>query len=97
VLPLIGQDPRHFGRNKDIDLVDIVKDGDFPVHTRINYRAVVSLKDKATACHASQLDGGPPNRGPMLVGKLLGAKDTYMRAIPAAGERLREKDLFEGI
>ena len=98
VLPLIGQDPRHFGRNKDIDLVDIVKDGDFPVHARINYRSVVSLKDEATACHASQLAGGPPNRGPLRwVSKLVGATDTYMRAIPAAGRRLHEKDLFEGI
>jgi LmbE family N-acetylglucosaminyl deacetylase len=98
VLPLIGQDPRHFGRNKDIDLVDIVKDGDFPVHARINYRSVVSLKDEATACHASQLAGGPPNRGPMRwVGKLVGAKDTYMRAIPVADKHLHEKDLFEGV
>jgi N-acetyl-1-D-myo-inositol-2-amino-2-deoxy-alpha-D-glucopyranoside deacetylase len=97
-LPLIGQDPRHFGRNKDIDLVDIVKDGDFPVHARINYRTVADLKDQATACHASQLAGGPPNRGPLgWVSKLVGAKDTYMRAIPEAGKRLREKDLFEGI
>lgn len=98
VLPLIGQDPSHFGRNKDIDLVDIVKDGDFPVHARINYRSVVSLKDEATACHASQLAGGPPNRGPLRwVSKLVGATDTYMRAIPQAGKHLREKDLFEGI
>ena len=98
VLPLIGQDPRHFGRNKDIDLADIVKDGDFPVHARINYRSVVSLKDEATACHASQLAGGPPNRGPLRwVSKLVGATDTYMRAIPEAGKHLREKDLFEGL
>ena len=97
-LPLLGQDPRHFGRNKDIDLAEIVKDGDFPVHARVDYRRVADTKDQATACHASQLDGGPPNRGPMRwVSKLIGFYDTYMRAIPEAGKRLRERDLFEGI
>jgi N-acetyl-1-D-myo-inositol-2-amino-2-deoxy-alpha-D-glucopyranoside deacetylase/mycothiol S-conjugate amidase len=56
------------------------------------------LKDEATACHASQLAGGPPNRGPLRwVSKLVGATDTYMRAIPEASKRLHEKDLFEGI
>jgi N-acetyl-1-D-myo-inositol-2-amino-2-deoxy-alpha-D-glucopyranoside deacetylase len=97
-LPLLGKDPRHFGRNGDIDLVDIVKEGDFPVHARVNYRSVAALKDQATACHASQLEGGPPNRGPLRwVSALLGSQDTYMRAIPAADKRLREKDLFEGL
>jgi N-acetyl-1-D-myo-inositol-2-amino-2-deoxy-alpha-D-glucopyranoside deacetylase len=97
-LPLLGQDPRHFGRNKDIDLVDIVKDGDFPVHARINYRSVARLKDEASACHASQLAGGPPNRGPLhWIDMLIGEKDTYMRALPEANRHLHEKDLFEGI
>ena len=97
-LPLIGQDPRHFGRNKDIDLVDIVKDGDFPVHARINYRSVARLKDEASACHASQLAGGPPNRGLLhWIDMLIGEKDTYMRALPEANRHLHEKDLFEGI
>lgn len=97
-LPLIGKDPRHFGRNGDIDLVGIVKEGDFPVHARINYRSVVAKKDKATACHASQLAGGPPNRGPLRwVSALFGTYDTYMRAVPEAGKGLRERDLFEGV
>lgn len=97
-LPLLGKDPRRFGRNGDIDLVDIVKDGDFPVHARVNYRSVAALKDQATACHASQLEGGPPSRGPLRwISTLLGSQDTYMRAIPTPGKRLREKDLFEGI
>lgn len=97
-LPLLGQDPRRFGRNKDIDLVEIVKEGNFPVHTRIDYRTVSDLKDRATACHASQLAGGPPNRGPLRwVSKLIGSYDTYMRAIPEAGKRLRERDLFEEV
>jgi N-acetyl-1-D-myo-inositol-2-amino-2-deoxy-alpha-D-glucopyranoside deacetylase len=97
-LPLLGQDPRHFGRNKDIDLVDIVKDGDFPVHARINYRSVAKLKDEASACHASQLAGGPPNNGLLhWIDMLIGEKDTYMRALPEASKHLHEKDLFEGI
>jgi len=97
-LPLLGQDPHHFGRNKDIDLVEIVRDGDFPVHARINYSPVSTLKDQASACHASQLAGGPPNRGPLRwVNKLVGSYDTYMRAIPRVEKRLHERDLFEGI
>jgi LmbE family N-acetylglucosaminyl deacetylase len=97
-LPLLGKNPRRFGRNGDIDLVEIVKEGDFPVHARINYRPVATLKDQATACHASQLEGGPPNRGPLRwITTLLGSHDTYMRALPPAGKHLHEKDLFEGI
>jgi LmbE family N-acetylglucosaminyl deacetylase len=97
-LPLHGQNPRRFGRNKDIDLVEIVKEGEFPVHVRINYRRVAGLKEEATACHASQLAGGPPSRGPLRwISRLVGSYDTYMRAIPAAEKGLRERDLFEGI
>lgn len=97
-LPLLGQDPHHFGRNKDIDLVEIAKEGEFPVHVRINYRQVAGLRDEAIACHASQLAGGPPNRGPLRwISRLVGSYDSYMRAIPAAEKGLRERDLFEGL
>jgi LmbE family N-acetylglucosaminyl deacetylase len=32
IMPLVGRNPRHFGRNGDIDLVDLVESGDFPTH-----------------------------------------------------------------
>jgi N-acetyl-1-D-myo-inositol-2-amino-2-deoxy-alpha-D-glucopyranoside deacetylase len=31
LMPLFGRDPRHFGRNGDVDLISLVKDGDFPI------------------------------------------------------------------
>ena len=93
---LVGKDPRRFGRNGDIDLLDLVEAGDFPVHIKINYSSVYEASQEAAACHASQLDGGPPRRGPIgWLMRLLGGKDTFMRAYPPADKSTREKDLFE--
>ena len=98
LLPLFGQDPRRFGRNKDIDILDLVKSGDFPIHTHIDYRSVDAQREAASACHASQLASGPPNQGPASwFFRLLRGKETYMRAYPEAPPTLRENDLFEGI
>ncbi|NUM43117.1 MAG: PIG-L family deacetylase [Anaerolineales bacterium] len=98
LMPLFGQNPRRFGRNKDIDILSLVEEGDFPIHTRVDYTAVAGIRDAASACHASQLEGGPPRRG--LVSwlfRLMRQKDTYMRAHPPAENSLRERDLFEGV
>jgi len=95
---LFGRDPRHFGRNKDIDMLSLVKEGDFPVHARINYRRVDEQRADAFGCHVSQLPGGPPNRGRMRwLNYVSGLNDTFMRAFPAPEPGLREKDLFTGI
>lgn len=95
VLSFFGRDPRRFGRNNDIDLVQIAEP-DFPVHARINYRSVVEAKQKASACHASQ--SGPPSSGLIgLIFRLGPAHETYMRAFPPAPRDLREVDLFEGV
>lgn len=95
VLSLFGMDPQHFGRNKDIDLVQITEP-EFPVHARINYRPAAEAKQKASACHASQ--SGPPSGG--LIGwifRLAAHQETYMRAQPPAPAGLQERDLFEGV
>ncbi len=95
VLSLFGVDPHRFGRNKDIDLVQITEP-DFPVHARINYRSVVDAKQQASACHASQT--GPPSGGLLgLIFRLGAPQETYMRAYPPASAGLRERDLFEGV
>jgi len=95
---LFFRNPRKFGRNKDIDLVSLVEDGNFPIHARINYRSVVHIRDEASACHASQLPSGPPNRGLLsMILRLIGGTDTYMRVIPPPEKGLREKDLFAGL
>ncbi len=97
LMPLIGQDPRHFGRNKDIDILDLVESGDFPIHARVRYHGAEQQSETASACHASQLPGGP-RRGPMSwIMQLFPKEDTFMRAFPPAPAGLKEKDLFEGI
>lgn len=98
VMPLLGRDPHKFGRNQDIDIVELVEKGDFPTHAIINIRSVRDQKDAAAACHASQLDGGSPRSGLMgYLFSLLGGKEHFMRASPEVLNGHREKDLFEGI
>ena len=50
VMPLLRQDPRKFGRNKDIDLVQIAS-WDVPPTTQINTQVYVPVKIRASACH----------------------------------------------
>lgn len=94
VLSLIGQDPHHFGKNKDIDLASLV-DVDFPTHARISIRDVIVQKERATACHSSQLAGmgGPAAR---LLQRVFAGDETFMRAVPAEPPPQIERDLFEG-
>lgn len=94
LLPLFGKDPRKWGRNKDIDLTDLI--ADFPVHARLNVRSVASVKRAASEQHASQ-GGGQMRRGLMgLVFKLIGDRDEFMRAYPPVNGAFRVKrDLFD--
>jgi len=95
--PIMGRDPRRWGRNADIDLVDIAEQN-IPIHARLNIRSVAHLKEQAAACHASQQGGSPPNN--RIINWLLqleGKKETFMRAYPPAPPGLRERDLFAGV
>jgi N-acetyl-1-D-myo-inositol-2-amino-2-deoxy-alpha-D-glucopyranoside deacetylase/mycothiol S-conjugate amidase len=95
LLPFFGQDPRRFGRNKDIDIASIAK-VEFPVHAIIRFtKQTVETRDKAAACYVSQVGGGPPRTSLLgFINKLFGKRDLYMRAYPPA-DRRRESDLFE--
>lgn len=94
-LPLFGRDPRKFGRNGDIDLLALVEEGDFPIHVQIDCRSVQDKKEQAAACHASQMDGGPPRRGLLAwLWRQFGGKEYYMRAYPVVNPRRRVNDLF---
>ncbi len=96
IMPLLGRNPRKFGKNGDIDLKSIAE-ADFPTHAVIDYREVAEIRDQASACHASQ-GGQQMVKGPLgKIRRLLGSKETYMRAFPAAVPGLKERDLFEGI
>jgi N-acetyl-1-D-myo-inositol-2-amino-2-deoxy-alpha-D-glucopyranoside deacetylase len=95
ILPWFGQDPRRFGKNRDIDLAALVG-VEYPVHAKIDIHSVLDVKQKASACHASQDGGrmGPLQRGLAL---LAGGSDTYMRAFPLPPPDHVERDLFEGV
>lgn len=97
-LRILGKDPARFGRNQDIDLVDLVTEGSFPTHAIIDFREVRNLKDQAALCHASQLDGVSQGGGRMnWVRFLFGSKDHYMRFEPAPVPGRVERDLFESL
>jgi LmbE family N-acetylglucosaminyl deacetylase len=95
VLKFFGRDTTKFGRNKDINLDLLAGDEDYPSHVVINYRKVGHLKDKASACHASQLDFG--RQAPTLlqwIRTLTLGKDSFMRAYPPAEDSYKARDLF---
>lgn len=95
MMRLTGKDPTKLGRNKDIDLTFLTKDKDTPRHVSINYRRVQGMKDKADACHASQL-GGRFSRFSLaeFFYWLIGRKDNYTRAFPVTSDTYRARDLF---
>ncbi len=97
LMPLFGKDPRRFGQNGDIDLLELTEEN-FPVHARINYGQVVKAKEEAAACHASQ--GGMAssvNWAMRLAFRLAAGVDSYTRAYPEPDGGRKEKDLFSGI
>lgn len=100
LMPLFGQDPHHYGRNKDVDLTRMMGI-EYPVHAVIRLsREAVDTRSKAIACHASQSSG---QRRPWLfrtfemLSKLQGPRDCYFRVYPSPDGKRREKDLFQGI
>ncbi len=96
--PIFGIDPHRFGRNHDIDLVTIVKEGRFPTHARINCSSVSEIRDEATACHSSQLGGAIGRKGPLTyLRRYFGSTESFMRAYPLPENGLRERDLFAGV
>ncbi|HVN54261.1 MAG TPA: PIG-L family deacetylase [Anaerolineaceae bacterium] len=97
LLRVLGQDPRRYGRNHDIDLTLLTIE-DFPIHAEVDFSPVSKIRDQAAACHASQ--GGKDMfrgfRG--LVFKLFRRKETYMQAYPVPEtSRGRISDLFVGV
>jgi len=100
LMPLFGKDPRHFGRNEDIDLTRMAS-VQYPVHAVISLsKQAIKIRNKAAACHASQ-GGGQHRPGPFrivqVIEKLRGPKDYFMREYPAPSVQRRERDLFDGI
>jgi LmbE family N-acetylglucosaminyl deacetylase len=100
LMPLLGQNPHKFGRNKDIDLTKML-DVKYPVHAVVRLKnKSLEIRDEASACHASQV-GGRPRPGPFRIFRLIdglrGQRDYFMRDYPPVTAKHLEKDLFEGI
>jgi LmbE family N-acetylglucosaminyl deacetylase len=100
MMEFFGRDVHHMGRNKDIDFAAFIEP-EFPVHTviRINKKANLA-REKASACHASQIGpgGGPRRMGLIgLINRIIGPRDSYMRVYPPVKGHLHEHDLFKGV
>ena len=96
-MPLVGRNPRQFGRNKDIDLVQIVS-WETPIHARIDVRPHLTTKDAASACHKSQGGGQDSFKWiPEFVQRRFWGFETFMQGapLPQPGAKMRD-DLFGG-
>ncbi len=91
LLPLFGQNPRKFGRNKDINILQIAE-WDLPTTTIIDTRETTEVKERASSCHASQQI---PARGGNPIVRLFfrraAGKEFFSQVYPAvqAGSRLK--------
>jgi N-acetyl-1-D-myo-inositol-2-amino-2-deoxy-alpha-D-glucopyranoside deacetylase/mycothiol S-conjugate amidase len=96
--PLFGVDPRRVGRNKDVDVASLVE-AEFPIHARIRVSGEsLERQQRASVCHKSQLNSGPPLLGWLgWLMRVLGRDDYFMRAYPEANGVVSETDLFEGV
>jgi hypothetical protein len=96
VMPLFRRDPRKFGRNQDIDLLQILS-WETPVHARIDIRPYLEVKQRASACHISQ-GGGQQFLGwlPGIVRRRWLGYESFMQGYPEPkpGSQVRE-DLFD--
>lgn len=95
VMRLTRRDPTKFGRNGDINLIDIAEH-DYPATTRIDIRPYYAIKQAASRCHTSQFAGGPQRFSKFQ--KWLASHETFRLVEPSPdGKRLEERDLFEGV
>jgi len=97
ILPLFGRDPSKYGKNRDIDLTSLAQ-VDFPIHAAVRLsKEAVEIRERARACHASQISGPPQSRLLGLINKFMGHSDQYMRAFPPVLKRRKESNLFQGV
>jgi len=99
LMPLVGRDPKAAGRNKDINLVQILEH-ELPVTTRIDVSRYYHLREQAGACHSSQLAGPSSISGwlPKWLVRRLRSTEAFHRAIPAFTRKEGlERSLFAGI
>lgn len=97
LLPLFRMNPRKFGRNHDIDLLEVIR-WETPVHVQIDTSRYVDVKAAASDCHRSQQGpGGIYSRFPAWLQRRLLGTESFTQAIPAPRPRGRRgNDLFCG-
>jgi len=99
LMPLFGQDPHHFGRNRDMDITRMAG-VEYPVHAVVRLKKEsIKIRNEAIACHASQSSGRSRPwlfKAIEIFENMRGPRDYFMRAYPPPTKH-REKDLFEGI
>jgi len=95
LMRLFGKDPTKFGRNNDVNLLELAE-VEFPIHVRLDTRAVSDIKRIASAQHASQ-GGTEIRRGwTGLMSRIFGEREEFMRAYPPVpnGKHKISDDLF---
>jgi len=97
LMPLFGKDPTAFGRNRDINFVEIAG-WDTPVNARVPIAPYLAQRQAASEAHASQYSGGPSFMRiiPAPMRKRMASYDTFTRAVPAPNGRI-ESDIFAGV
>lgn len=94
LMPLVGRNPRQFGRNKDIDLIQIVS-WETPVHARVDVRPYLEIKQRASACHKSQGGGTQQMRGlPGFIARRYLGYETFTQGFPTPPADGVQPDLF---
>jgi LmbE family N-acetylglucosaminyl deacetylase len=95
--PIMGRDPKKFGRNGDIDLTEVLT-WELPSHARIDVSRYIHIKEAASACHRSQ--GGPmqmTQRLPAWLRRRIFKYEGFTQAIPSpVSGAPKARDLFEG-
>lgn len=98
LMPLLGRDPTAFGKNGDINLVEIAA-VDFPLTARLDVGDYLAVKKAAAACHRSQNgQSGLFDRLPGWLVRKIGSTESFTRAYPEVGpDEPVETDLFSGV
>jgi LmbE family N-acetylglucosaminyl deacetylase len=97
IMPLLGQDPHKYGANKDIDISAFASE-DFPVHARVDVRAVMEKKTQAAACHASQGGGAANSSLIVFILRRFGQAELFMQAYPPVAKKKKiSRDLLDPI
>jgi len=99
LMPLFGVNPEAIGKNQDVNL-QAALEHELPITTQIAIGDYYEIKQRAGACHSSQL-AGPGSfwgRLPRWLVRRLQSRETFHRARPPfrRGERV-ERDLFAGV